>query len=232
MCGRFNVTSDPLQSIFMDLVGQSYPGEDNYNTAPTTQTWIIRASQRNETLNEAVEARWWLVPNWASELSTKYAMFNSRCENLTKSKAFSMPFRRQRCVVPIAGYYEWQRKDELKQPYYISHSENNGLLLAGIWDEWDDQIASESLTSFSIVTVPAHETIEFVHHRQPAFLSFAHAKQWLSSTSEEQELLGLLQPGIPRALSATPVSTYVGNTKNQGKKCIEPIADSTFIPAT
>lgn len=119
-------------------------------------------------------------------------MFNARCENLTKSYAFRMPFRRQRCVVPISGYYEFQRTEGLRQPYYISQSENKGLLLAGIWDEWEDKTSSEILTSFSIVTSPVHETIEFLQHQQPDFLSFAHLKLWLNSKSEETELLKLL----------------------------------------
>jgi len=58
MCGRFKVTSDSLQAIFMELVGQGYPGEDNYKTAPTAKSWIIQVSQSNESLNEAVEAQW------------------------------------------------------------------------------------------------------------------------------------------------------------------------------
>lgn len=230
MCGRFNVTSDPLQAVFMDLVGQEYPGPDNFNTAPTSQVWIFRNIQNGSLTTEAIRAQWWLVPRWVKEPTTQYAMFNARCENLEKSNAFRTPFNRQRCVVPISGYYEWCRKDGQKQPYYIRAAENSGLLLAGIWDEWIDRATDEILTSFSIVTTEAHRSIKFIHHRQPALLSRAETEVWLNHETERELLHSTLRPSIPYDLAIDPVSSYVGNTRNNGPKCIESIGDSTLIP--
>ena len=59
-------------------------------------------------------------------LDFKASMFNARAETLQEKASFKRPFRSQRCLVPISGYYEW--KD--KQPYYV-HAERP-LALAGL----------------------------------------------------------------------------------------------------
>ena len=56
MCGRFNVTSDPLAETFMEWVNEPYPGDDNFNTSPTAQAWIIRPD--SDGAYEAANARW------------------------------------------------------------------------------------------------------------------------------------------------------------------------------
>ena len=47
MCGRFNVISDPLAEIFLQLTGEPFPGADNRNTAPTEPAWIVGQSRDN-----------------------------------------------------------------------------------------------------------------------------------------------------------------------------------------
>ena len=42
MCGRFNITSDPLAKLLLSLVNLPYEGEDNLNAAPTEQISVLR----------------------------------------------------------------------------------------------------------------------------------------------------------------------------------------------
>lgn len=72
MCGRFNVTSDPLTRFALRELGiqEPYPGLTAYNFAPEDAT-IVRARDASV---EWATARWWLVPYWAREPSSKYAM--------------------------------------------------------------------------------------------------------------------------------------------------------------
>ena len=140
MCGRFNVTEDPLTEIFLDLVGQPFPGTENYNTAPTEDVWVIR--DRDGTF-ESMQARWWLTPWWSKEPSTKYAMFNAKSETLAKSSAFKEPFQRRRCVVPVSGFYEWTKSPHGKMPHYIRPAADDGILLAGLWDRWRNRKTDE-----------------------------------------------------------------------------------------
>ena len=105
MCGRFNVTSDPLSRLLMELLGMPHPGPDNFNAAPTESIVVARLGE--DGAPELVPMRWWLTPFWAKEMSTRYSMFNAKSEKVHQSPAFREPFRNRRCVVPVSGFYEW-----------------------------------------------------------------------------------------------------------------------------
>ena len=104
MCGRFNMTADPLARLFMALVGEAFPGGDRLNVAPTETVPLIAAENGGARL---AEMRWWLVPHWSKAADVKYATFNARSEKMATSTAFRSPFLRRRCVVPVSGFYEW-----------------------------------------------------------------------------------------------------------------------------
>ena len=237
MCGRFNVTSDPMTELFMDLLGQAYPGKDNNNTSPMTNSWIIRSqaddvdSAGSDSDLEAANAQWWLIPSWAKEKSSKYSMFNARRENLRKSPAFRTPFRQRRCLVPISGFYEWVNRNGVKQPYYIKDAEGTGMLLAGIWDRWyQDQ--QNFLDSFAIVTTAVVPDLKFLHHRQPVILDREQALFWVDHTLDIAEIESLCDPRLPYDLSIHPVSEFVNNSRNNGPQCLEVIGDEILVKAT
>ena len=50
-------------------------------------------------------------------------MINARAESIHEKPAFRRSFRRQRCLVPADGYYEWKKvAGGKKQPYSCSKS--------------------------------------------------------------------------------------------------------------
>lgn len=229
MCGRMNVTSDPLQDVLMDLVGQSVEVRDNHNTSPMSKVWIARDS--NDEGLEAMQAQWWLVPNWVKEPGTKYSMFNARSENLNKSNAFRGPFQRQRCVLPITGFYEWQRQGDVRQPFYVTPTEEPALFLAGLWDEWVDRETDEVLASCTVITTNVCDQLKFLHHRQPVMLPRDVVDFWIDSRTRTEELKILFRPGLSCSLSVTPVSTYVNNSRNFGEQCLERTGEPVFLEA-
>ena len=230
MCGRFNVTSDPMTELFMDFVGQPFEGTNNYNTAPRQQAWIIRKDDVDE--RQPVEAQWWLIPNWVKEESYKYSMFNARSEKAAKSPAFRGPFRSQRCVVPITGFYEWVNRNGQKQPYFVHAPENNGLLLAGLWDRWYNPNTNEPLESFTILTTDVVPDLKFLHHRQPVMLSKKDAQTWLEKSTSGKDLQDLCRSSLPYDMYASPVSPYVNNVRNHGEECVEIIGDTVELRAS
>ncbi|MEM8766249.1 MAG: SOS response-associated peptidase [Pseudomonadota bacterium] len=224
MCGRFNITSDPLTVLLMELVGLPHPGPDNFNTAPTETVPVLRLDDAGEP--EIAPMRWWLTPYWSKGPSTKYAMFNAKSETAAKSPAFREPFRKRRCVVPVSGFYEWTRQNNQKLPYYLTPQTESGLLLAGLWDRWRDGDSGESLESFTVLTVDAADEMAFVHKRQPLMLSVDDARRWMDPANEDFE--ALIGSELPVALAAVPVSTYVNNARNKDSRCVDPIG--TPIP--
>lgn len=224
MCGRFNVTSDPLTALLMELVGLSHPGPDNFNAAPTETIAVLRLNEAGEP--ELVPMRWWLTPFWTKAPSTKYAMFNARSETAAKSPAFREPYKKRRCVVPVSGFYEWARHKMADQsiqklPYLIKPHEDHGLLLGGLWDRWRDAETEEVLESFTVLTVPASPAMELVHKRQPLMLSVETARAWMDPENGDFETL--ISSELPVAIDAVPVSSHVNNARHKDDRCMEPI---------
>jgi putative SOS response-associated peptidase YedK len=235
MCGRFNVESDPLSKLLLELVRLRHPGPDNYNAAPTETIVVLRCDDNGEA--ELVPMRWWLTPYWAKEPGARYAMFNAKAETVDKAPAFREPFKKRRCVVPVSGFYEWARTSaptsdgKSKLPYYIRPHDTPGLLLAGVWDRWRNRRSGEVLESFAILTTDTGAGLGFVHDRQPVMLSLADARRWLDPHASRDQLTTLLGPTIPVALDAVPVSSYVNNARNKEVRCIEPIGEPVAVAA-
>jgi len=217
MCGRFNMTADPLTRLFMAMVGQPFAGSDRLNVAPTEFVPVIAAEDGQQ---RVAEMRWWLVPHWAKQPSSRYAMFNARAEGLTTSRAFKMPFARQRAVVPVSGFYEWLSESGRKVPHYVVADAEDGLLLAGLWDRWSG--GREPLKSFALVTTEAHSQLQWLHHRQPVMLDARAAERWLAADAAEAELLDLCAPALPVPLAVTAVDAKVNNARYKDAACLEP----------
>lgn len=234
MCGRFNVTSDPLSQLLMELVGLPHPGPEDLNLAPTQSCAVLRMDGAGEP--ELAEMRWWLTPYWSKEPSTKYSMFNAKSETAAKSPAFREPYRKRRCVVPISGFYEWSKQTQdgkvNKVPYYIKPSATDGLLLAGLWDRWKNPESNEVLESFTVLTTQAHPAMTFVHHRQPVMLSPEDALAWLDPTKATEDMQEFFSSLLPMELDAIPVSTHVNNARHKDGRVVAPVGDTVTIDDT
>lgn len=228
MCGRFNIIADPLTQLIMKIVNgelNEYILEDRFNIAPTEDVPVLlRSDDGAWQLNDM---RWWLVPSWSPEPSTKFTMFNARSENLSKSRAFSTPFKRQRCVIPVSGYYEWKKQASGKVPFHIQPADLTGFLFAGLWDSW--QKGGQRVDSCTIITGAAAGPMADIHNRIPIHLSPDEVERWLNLETSGDELQALLAPALRGPLLVTPVSSYVGNARNKDSRCIEPLGESTII---
>ncbi len=229
MCGRFNMTADPLTRLFMALAGRELPDGDRWNVAPTEDVPVVRDADGRD----VAVMRWWLVPHWSKEPSTKYAMFNARAESIERSNAFRGPFARRRCVVPISGFYEWRREGGRKLPHYVRPLDDDGLLLAGLWDRWEGEVDGEpgALESFTIVTTDVHEKLAFLHDRQPALLDRDAAEAWLDPQTPRERLKAMLVPSLPTTMEVVPVSTWVNNARHKDPRCVEPAGEPLRLEA-
>ena len=247
MCGRLNVTEDPLARVFVLLTGAGYPGTTEHNVAPTETVWVVteRGAELRARMSDAgtlahVDVaehpglarpmRWWLVPHWAADDKPSYAMFNARAETLERSRAFRGAFERRRCVVPVTGFYEWLREGKRRLPQHVEAADGDALLLAGVWERWTHGDAV--LESFAIVTTAVHPDLAFLHDRQPVLLDVEEARLWLASSTARAVLAELLAPALPVPLQVTPVSEYVNNARHKGEDCIVATGNPQFLPAS
>ncbi len=68
----------------------------------------------------------------------RIAPINARSETLTQKPMFRSLVKRNRCIVPANGFYEWKREEGAKgpkQPYFIHLRDEPMMFFAGLHDE-------------------------------------------------------------------------------------------------
>ena len=103
--------------------------------------------------------RWGLVPRWWSKTlkDVRMATFNARAETVETKPFFRDAFKRNRCLIPMSGYYEWQDTPTGKQPWYFTARDGSPILTAaaGLWDSWKNPETGQPLLSCTmIITEP------------------------------------------------------------------------------
>jgi len=222
MCGRFTLTApaDVLQQFFplFDLPDV----QPRYNIAPTQMVIALRHPPQ-AARPEFVRLRWGLVPPWADDMKIGYRMINARSETAADKPAFRSAFRQRRCLVLADGFYEWQKSDGRKQPYYIHRADGKPFAFAGLWERWDK--GEQPLQSCTILTTDANELMRSLHDRMPVILDAAEYDFWLDPTRHEcAELQRLLRPYPGHDLAAYPVGTHVNNARFEDAGCVLPLA--------
>ena len=89
-----------------------------YNIAPTQEAAVVRVERPGEPRRLSL-LRWGLIPYWAKEASIGNRMINARSEGVADKPAYKWSFRKQRCLIPTDGFYEWKKVAGGKQPYLI-----------------------------------------------------------------------------------------------------------------
>lgn len=223
MCGRFNVIDSPgLQQLLQDL-GIDLKLPNAVNVAPTESIALIRQTDEGNTVGNA---RWWLTPSWADEVSQKYSMFNARSETLAKSPAFRGPFKSQRAIVPMSSFIEWRKEAGVKQPWQIS-SQAGALAVAALWDVWEK--GEQPLLSCTLVTTAAAPAFEPWHSRMPVFLTEQEQQRWLDNSQPIAANDPLFVNRLKMPLQLTALDRAISNARNKEPALLEPTGDLVHL---
>ena len=223
MCGRYSQTTD-LENFVAKLnisgskVSKLIP---RYNIAPSQEAAVIIQEKDEQPSIEML--KWGLVPSWAKDPAIGNRMINARAETLTTKPSFRSPLRKQRCLIPASGFYEWNKQGRAKTPYYIRLKSGQPFAFAGLWSHWHAPDGSE-LRSFTIITTDANDLIRSIHARMPVILREDTEKLWLDPAQDiSKDCISLLVPYPSDKLEAYPVSTLVNAPANDRPECIEPV---------
>lgn len=260
MCGRTACTlaADQLRRAcaYRDRQGRSREPEwrdgdhdkykPSFNRSPHSNSPVLVSRKHFDKDAETSEPvltamRWGLVPSWFKEsdpLKMQYHTSNCRSDGMMQKKSYKEPLMRgRRCVVLADGFFEWQKRDGEKQPYFIhfpqtlEKEEVDGeewsgrrlLTMAGLFDCWRSPSGGEELYTHTIITVSASKAMDWVHERMPAILDGEEAvHKWLDyGEVPVSEAIKLIHP--TECIALYPVSTLVNNSRNDSLECIKPI---------
>lgn len=222
MCGRFTITvpySELLIRYYIDEeTNINY--ESTYNAAPMQ---YIPAVVRGSNGNRLGTLRWGLVPSWAKDDKIGSKLINARAETLTEKPSFNRLIASRRCIIPADGFYEWQQHGKSKQPFRITMKGESIFSFAGLYDIWTNQ-DEEKLSTCIIITTEPNSLMADIHNRMPVILRKEEESEWIDrDNTDVPALLKFLKPYDANEMRAYPVSTAVGNVRNNSPELIEEI---------
>ncbi|QHF29143.1 SOS response-associated peptidase family protein [Pseudomonas sp. R32] len=216
MCGRLSqyrgihdfVDALSMPGALVNNVGDQPLGR--FNLAPSTPVALLHIAAASL---HADLLPWGWRPHWSKDHATP---INARVEKVAHG-AFFRAIWPHRAIVPIDSWFEWVDEGRAKkQPYLIRRADQRPALCAAI-----AQFSGEH-AGFVMLTADSEGGLLDVHDRRPVVLAPAFARQWLDPATAgehaEQIALHLSEPAT--LFEWYPVSSAVGNVRNQGAELI------------
>jgi len=222
MCGRFVRTftnSDLVTELqVMELTNSNL--EPNWNVAPTSKIAVVgvRDSKRALRIME-----WGLIPKWSKDATRQSSMINARVETAHEKPSFRTLIKSHRVVIPMDGFYEWDRSGAKKQPFYFYPDSQKLLCVAGLWSSWVDPTSGETRSTVAMLTTEANSDMSGIHDRMPCLLTYDDLENWLDPNADAMVELASLRTLLPGHLKHHPVDSRANYVRNNGPELIEPM---------
>ena len=107
-------------------------------------------------------------------------LINARAESVKTKSTFADSFASRRCVLPAAGFYEWDRK---KEKVTFRLGDKPILYLAGIYRPYGAE------KRFVVLTREANDSMRPVHDRMPLILTKEEVRPWVGNMEEAGAIL-------------------------------------------
>ncbi len=163
-----------------------------------------------------VPAQWGLVPHWVKSASDAKLrapkLVNAKSDLASTGTAFRDAWLNgQRCIVPMAAFYEDDFRPGKAVPTRIARVDGKPMGVAGLWARWqgaDGQV----IMSYCLLTVNANNHALLHRYQQPgseksmpAILNEGAYDAWLTARPEKAK--EFMRQYAPQWLTANPVET-------------------------
>jgi putative SOS response-associated peptidase YedK len=211
MCDRYAFTynKQKLKEVFPKLVFKTDIKED-YNIAPTDYAPVIY----KKAVPQLENMIWGLIPYWKKYGDNNGTLFNARSENISSSISFRLPLRSKRCVIPVQSLYYWIYKEKKKIPFRIYQNNLEHLLIAGIYDIWENN--NELKISFSMITSCIVKAEDFYSYRMPLCLNPNEAREWIDEINLNT-ILKILKKPLALNFISHQITDLINDKSNKTK---------------
>ncbi len=165
--------------------------------------WMpIRADENPDRLRIA---KWWLMPPWEKEWSTK-AMntLNTKVEKIDTPRSICHRFQKKHATLVVDGFYEWQhvgltnnvngKKEVDKIRHLIFKPNGECFQLACLYSDWYFPELDATIKTVSVLTRPANELMSHIHNtkkRMPVIFEPEMANHWLNGHVQVEDILDM-----------------------------------------
>ena len=219
MCGRMAITlpHDAVVEMFGAVPANDLPDTPNYNVCPTVNVPVVTS---DEGVRRLRPMRWGFIPHWYKKPNGGPLLINARAETIAEKPAFRAACRERRCLLPVTGFYEWYRDGDAKPlPWFIQRQDGEPLVMAGIWQDWEQDGAV--ISTCAIVTTGANEAMARIHHRIPVILTAEDWSLWLGEAGKGASQI--MKSAPEDALLFHRVGTEVNSNRAAGATLLDPI---------
>jgi putative SOS response-associated peptidase YedK len=188
---------------------------DRYNVGKGKPATVIA---RIDDQIVVTDMQWGLIPRWSKEPATPYTTVTARLNKAPGSRIYAKAWKQRHCVVPMSGYYKWDRQRKPPWPRFVQRRDGLALLAAGLWEHWEQD--GLALDSFSLLTGPNPTIPAPLTADGPVFLEPASALEWLAGTLTSP---GALERYANRVnLESYPVSRAIRDPQRDDFTLLEP----------
>ncbi len=120
---------------------------------------------------EVVAAQWGLVPHWVKSASDAKLrspkLVNAKSETVSTTRAFYDAWiKGQRCIVPMAAFFEDDWRSGKALPTRISRIDGQPMGVAGVWASWTGP-EGDTIVSYALLTMNANNHALLHRYQQP-----------------------------------------------------------------
>ena len=177
MCGRYSLSSskeDNKINQILEAIHKKFKVQiKNGDIHPSDLAPIIRRDhfdKEKSTLD---------LMNWGYDHPNKKRLIiNARSETVLDKPLFRDDFISRRCLIPAAGFYEW----DSNKNQYLFYAEQP-IYFAGIYKPFD------GVNKYVILTKSPNAVVSEIHDRMPVIISPDMATIWLADLTQAIELL-------------------------------------------
>ena len=193
MCGRYFVDDEMWREIkkICKQIDDSKLKVTRGDVCPTDMAVVLMGMKEVRT----EQMQWGFTQQYQEGL-----LINARAETVLSKPSFRDSMRHCRCVIPAAGFYEWN-KAKVKVSFRMPQSKI--LYMAGIWQP----TAKEK--QFTILTTSPNDSVSPVHDRMPLVLTSEEIIPWIQSFDAAEKLLTKTPPFLEHKQEYEQLSLFI-----------------------
>ena len=193
MCGRYFVDDEMWREIrkICKQIDDSKLKVTRGDVCPTDMAVVLMGMKEVRT----EQMQWGFTQQYQEGL-----LINARAETVLSKPSFRDSMRHCRCVIPAAGFYEWNKA---KEQVSFRMPQSKILYMAGIWQP----TAKEK--QFTILTTSPNDSVSPVHDRMPLVLTSEEIIPWIQSFDAAEKLLTKTPPFLEHKQEYEQLSLFI-----------------------
>ncbi len=192
MCGRYFIDDEMWREIkkICRQIDDAKLKVTRSDVRPTDLAWVLAGMQGIH----PEKMHWGFTFQHQDGL-----LINARAETVLSKPSFRNSVRNCRCVIPAAGFYEWNKE---KEQVSFTMPQSKILYMAGIWQPTDQG------NQFTILTTAPNDSVSPVHDRMPLVLLPEEIQPWIQNWEIAEEILSKVPPLLEHKQDYEQISLF------------------------